>query len=99
LNGSTLGFIQAWVLCYTLPGYSALVKNIIESNWDYTLNVIDFSLDRFIVDKSATYNYNTSAITPAWTDLPSTTTTPDPIDIYDLPILFPQETILPGRRN
>jgi hypothetical protein len=49
LNGSTLGFIQAWVLCYTLPGYSALVKNIIESNWDiFLIKFNEYSMAIFL---------------------------------------------------
>lgn len=94
-NGETLGFIQAWVICYTLPGYSEVIRNNINNNWNYKLNIIDFSIDRLIVDKSATYNYNTNLLQPSWEQLPAAVPTPDPIDRYDLPILFPRETILP----
>lgn len=94
-NGSTLGFVNAWVICYTLPGFSTTIKNNINDNWAYKLNMVDFSIDRFLVDKSATYNYNTNLSTPSWTELPSNTPTPDPVDTYDIPILFQQKTILP----
>ena len=81
LNGSTLGFTQAWVICYTKPGHSDTIKNNIVNNWEYTLNQINFSIDRFEVDKSATYNYNT--VTKSWISLPSATPAPNPIDSKD----------------
>lgn len=93
-NGNTLGFTRAWVLCYTLPGRSEYIKNIINTGWQYKLNQIDFSLDRFIVDKSATSNYDTSLSIPSWTQLPSDNTL-YPTNMYDLPVLFPRKTILP----
>ena len=93
-NGNTLGFIRAWVLCYTLPGYSTYIKNIINTGWQYKLNQIDFSLDRFIVDKSATFNYDTTLSIPSWVELPSDNTL-YPTNMNDLPVLFPRKTILP----
>ena len=94
-NGGTLGFTNGWVICYTLPGKSETIKNNINNNWPYKLNIIDFSIDRFVVDKRATYNFNTNLVVPTWTELPSNTPTPDPSDTYDLPVLFQQKTILP----
>ena len=61
-NGSTLGFTKAWVICYTKPGFSNVVKNTINSNWEYKLNQINFEIDRFTVDKSKTYNYTTNIV-------------------------------------
>jgi hypothetical protein len=95
VNGNTLGFINAWVICYTLPNYSTTIKNNINNNWQYKLNIIDFSVDRLLVDKSTTYNYNTNLTVPSWTELPSNTPTPDPEDTYDIAVLFQQKTILP----
>jgi hypothetical protein len=95
VNGNTLGFINAWVICYTLPNYSTTIKDNINNNWQYKLNIIDFSVDRFLVDKSTTYNYNTNLTVPSWTELPSNTPTPDPEDTYDIAVLFQQKTILP----
>lgn len=94
-DGNTLGFISAWVICYTKPGYSDTVRNNILNNWDYSLNIIDFSIDRFIVDRSATYDYDTNLAVPTWTQLPGASPTPNPMDQYDSPVLFPRETILP----
>jgi hypothetical protein len=94
-DGNTLGFVRAWVVCYTKPGYSQTIVDNINNNWDYTLNMIDFSVDRFIVDKSNTFDYNINLTVPAWTQLPSNTPTPVPINQYDMPVLFPRKTILP----
>ena len=95
-NGNTLGFIQAWVICYTLPDKSATVKNLIDTSWEYKLNLIDFSIDRFIVDKSATFDFDTNSPIPSWTNLPSGVPALSSSNYYDLPVLFQQQTILPS---
>ena len=96
-NGSTLGYTQAWVICYTLPDKSETIKNNIQTSWPHTLNEINFSLDRFTVDKSSTYNYNKNVNPAAWTGLPSATPVPDPLNSKDFTILFPRKTILPDQ--
>ena len=102
-NGSTLGFTPAWVICYTKPGYAEIIKNNIENNWKnylgdtITLNQINFKIDRFIVDKELTYDYDTS--TEEWTGLPSATPVPDPRDSENFFVLFPRETILPDENE
>ena len=97
LNGSTLGYTQAWVIAYTKPGFSTTIKNNIQNNWGYTLNQINFRIDRFSVDKSETYNYDKNLTPPAWTGLPSATPVPDPLDSKDFYVLFPRQTILPDQ--
>jgi hypothetical protein len=94
-NGSTLGYTEAWVICYTKPGEAETIKTNIETNWPYTLNQINFNIDRFTVDKSATYNYDTNTQPAAWTGLPSGTPVPSPLDSKDFYVLFPRQTILP----
>jgi hypothetical protein len=102
-DGSTLGYIPAWVICYTKPGFADQIKQNIETNWkdpvgyNIRLNEINFRLDRFTVDKSATYNYDTLLDPPAWTGLPSATPVPDPKDENDFHVLFPRKTILPDQ--
>lgn len=96
LNGSTLGYTPAWVICYTKPGFSETIKSNIENKWQYTLNEINFELDRFSVDKSATFNYNNLTNPASWTELPSGTPTPNPLDSKDFYVLFPRQTILPN---
>lgn len=103
LNGSTLGYTPAWVIAYTKPGYAEIVKNNIQTKWKdpvgnvYTLNLINFQIDRFSVDKSATYNYDNNTDPAAWTSLPSATPAPDPLDSKDFYVLFPRQTILPDQ--
>ena len=95
-NGSTLGYTQAWVICYTKPGLASAIKTNIETNWPYTLNQINFNLDRFTVDKSQTYDFDNYLVPPAWTGLPSADPTPVPLNSEDFFVLFPRETILPN---
>jgi hypothetical protein len=102
INGTTLGYTQAWVICYTKPGFAETVKSNIQTLWKdpvgnpYTLNLINFQIDRFSVDKSATYDYDNHTDPAAWTGLPSATPAPDPLDSKDFYVLFPRQTILPN---
>jgi len=101
-NGSTLGYTQAWVICYTKPGFSTQVANNIKTNWvdalgrNYKLNQINFKIDRFSVDKSITYDFDNSLDPAAWTDLPSGTPLPNPLNSRDFYVLAPTKTILPN---
>jgi len=95
VSSETLGFVQAWVICYTKPGYSETIKNLINNNWNHSLNEIDFTIDRYYVDKSATYDWNTNLSSPAWDNLPSSTPAPNPINKHDVCVLFPRKTIFP----
>jgi hypothetical protein len=95
-NGSTLGYTQAWVICYTLPGLATAIKDNINARWPYTLNQINFKIDRFSVDKSATYDFDNNLNPPAWTGLPSAQPVPDPLNSKDFYVLFPRQTILPN---
>lgn len=113
LNGSTLGFTPAWVIAYCKPGvttlngnsvsYAEYVQYQIQNNWKnevgqlQTLNTINFEIDRFTVNKSATYNYENTLSPPSWSQLPSAAPTPDPIDNKDFYVLFPRKTILPNQ--
>lgn len=94
-DGNTIGFIQAWVLCYTLPDKSEIIKSNIVNNWAHSLNELQMTLDRYVVDKSASYNWNTNVTIPAWSELPSASPAPDPIESKDIAIPFPRKTILP----
>lgn len=102
LNGSTLGYTPAWVICYTKPGFSEVVKDNINTLWTdntgnlLTLNKINFQIDRFSVDKSLTYNYDTTLDPKAWVSLPGGDPVPNPIDSKNFSVLFPRKTILPN---
>ncbi len=104
-NGSTLGYTTAWVLAYCKPGTADTIKNNIETLWvdplgrPYTLNTINFQLDRITVDKSATFDYDNNTTPPSWTGLPSASPEPNPIDSEDFHVLFPRKTVLPDEGN
>ena len=78
-----------------------VIKNNILTDWvdvvgnPYTLNTINFKIDRFTVDKSTTFNYDKNLFPPAWTSLPSASPTPNPLDSKNFYVLFPRQTILP----
>jgi hypothetical protein len=93
LNGNTSGYVPAWVICYTKPGYSTIVKNNIETLLNFRLNDITFGIDRFEIDRSMTYNYNPS--TGIWNTLPSAQPQPIPLDEHDSYVYVPRKTILP----
>lgn len=113
-NGSSLGFIPAWVICYTKPyiivdgqpvsytqfynlnlnrndylSYAQIVRNNIYEDWNNSLNEINFQLDRLIIDKSLTFDYNPTAET--WTTLPGGVVTDDSENQY---VYYPQKNIL-----
>lgn len=96
-DGTTLGFMPVWVLCYTLPGKAQTIIDNINNNWGHTLNDIDFQIDRYIVDKTSTYNWNTNLANPTWVSLPSAYPPPTVVGAHDIAVLFPQETIFPNR--
>ena len=93
-NGSILGYVQAWVIAYTLPGRSSTIRDRIKNEWPHKLNEIYFKLDRYVVDKSDTYDYNTYLSTPTWQNLPSSPRL-ETLDTHDFYVLFPRKTILP----
>ena len=77
--------------------YAQVIKRRIETDWDHTLNQINFQIDRFTVGKTLTYNYDTKLDPKVWTRYPSATPEPDPSDSEDFYVLFPQKTILPTK--
>lgn len=93
-NGSILGYVQAWVIAYTLPGKANIIRDRINNEWPHKLNEIYFKLDRYVVDKSDTYDYNTYLSTPTWQNLPSSPKL-ETLDTHDFYVLFPRKTILP----
>lgn len=101
-DGQTLGFIPAWVICYTKPGYADVIKSNIDTNWKNSigekimLNQINFEVDQFSVGKALTYSYDNALNPPTWTSLPSGYPVPDPIDNENFFVIFPRKTILPN---
>jgi hypothetical protein len=77
LDGSTTGYIPAWVLCYTKPGKSeAILKHLntflVEDN--VNMNSINFAMDRFEVDRSMSFTWGTTT-DDSWPTIKATMST------------------------
>lgn len=97
INGETVNLTNAaGIMKATFEiSYAEIVKNNIEVNWNYTLNEINFEIDRFTVNKQLTYNYDSELDPGTWTRMGTMNPTPYPIDSENFYVLFPQKTILP----
>jgi len=71
-NGSVLGFTPSWVICYTNPGRSKQIAYYIQEYFGKQLNIIDFKIDRYVLDRTLSKNWNTE--TQQWTPKGSLTT-------------------------
>lgn len=71
-NGRVLGFTPAWVICYTNPGRSKQIAYYIQNQFGVQLNRVDFKVDRYILDRELSRNWDTT--TQDWTPEPSLTT-------------------------
>jgi len=59
-DGSILGFTPSWVIAYTKPGFAKRIQYLIKENFTEKLNKIDFTIDRYIVDRKMTQFWNTT---------------------------------------
>jgi hypothetical protein len=71
-DGSVLGFTPSWVICYTNPGRSKQIAYYIQEYFGKQLNIIDFKIDRYVLDRTLSKNWNTE--TQQWTPKGSLTT-------------------------
>lgn len=71
-NGRVLGFTPAWVICYTKPGRSNQIAYYIQTQFGSQLNLVDFKVDRYILDRQLSKNWNTE--TQQWAPPPKFTT-------------------------
>jgi hypothetical protein len=71
-NGRVLGFTPAWVLCYTQPGRAKQIAYYIQNNFAQQLNRVDFKVDRYVLDRTLSANWDTA--TQNWTPEPNLTT-------------------------
>jgi len=71
-NGRVLGFTPAWVMCYTKPGRSAQIAYYVQTQFTGNLNAVDFKVDRYVLDRTLSRNWDTT--TQNWTPTPSLTT-------------------------
>ena len=64
-NGRVLGFTPSWVICYTQPGRSAQIAYYISEYFSQQLNSVDFKVDRYVLDRVLSKNWDTE--TQQWT--------------------------------
>lgn len=64
-NGRVLGFTPSWVICYTQPGRSAQIAYYISEYFAQQLNSVDFKVDRYVLDRVLSKNWDTE--TQQWT--------------------------------
>jgi hypothetical protein len=57
-DGTIPGFTPAWVICYTKPGRSAQIAYYISEYFGTQLNLIDFKVDRYILDAAMSLNWD-----------------------------------------
>jgi hypothetical protein len=57
-NGQVLGFTPAWVIAYCKPGRSGQVAYNIAQQYGEKLNLIDFEVDRYELDRLLTHNWD-----------------------------------------
>jgi hypothetical protein len=88
-NGQVLGFTPAWVIAYCKPGKSAQVAYNIAQQFGDKLNLIDFEVDRYELDRLLTHNWNPD--TQMWTGTPDIYSS---TDVYDKYLVFPRRNIL-----
>jgi len=74
-NGRVLGFTPAWVIAYVQPGRAREVAYYIRTYFAQPLNSIDFKVDRYILDRKLSQNWDTE--TQRWIPRPPTLTTFD----------------------
>ena len=75
-NGQVLGFTPAWVIAYTQPGKSGQIAYNIETQFTQPLNLIDFKVDRYELDRALSINWDPLADSSqgSWEPTPTLTT-------------------------
>ena len=81
-SGEVLGFTPAWVIAYAKPGRGQQIAYYIGQDFASQLNVIDFEVDRYELDRLLSHNWDPA--TDAWVPTPAETTF-DISDHYQLP--------------
>jgi len=74
-NGRVLGFTPAWVIAYVNPGRAREVAYFIQTYFAQQLNSVDFKVDRYILDRVLSKNWDVD--TQHWVPRPPTLTTFD----------------------
>ena len=87
-NGRVLGFTTAWVIAYVNPGQSGKVRYDLSQNLGFSLNIIDYKVDRYELDRSQTHNWDPvgDSTHGTWIPSPPISTTFDINAHYQLPV-------------
>jgi hypothetical protein len=84
-DGRVLGFTPAWVIAYVNPGQSGQVAYNIRTQLGTSLNLVDFQVDRYELDRALTHNWSPEY--DQWEPQPPAETTfdlsPGPQTIFD----------------
>jgi hypothetical protein len=84
-DGRILGFTPAWVIAYVNPGQSGQVAYNIRTELGTSLNLVDFQVDRYELDRALTHNWSPEY--DQWEPQPPAETTfdrsPGPQTIFD----------------
>ena len=84
-DGRVLGFTPAWVIAYVNPGQSGQVAYNIRTQFGTSLNLVDFQVDRYELDRALTHNWSPEY--EQWEPQPPAETTfdlsPGPQTIFD----------------
>ena len=67
-DGNVLGFTPCWVLCYARPGESGRILYNLQRQFGDRLNVIDFKIDRYELNRSQTHLWDPT--TQKWIPYP-----------------------------
>jgi len=87
-DNTVLGFVPAWVIAYVKPGLSGRVAYNIQQQFGERLNLVDFEVDRYELDRSLTHGwvpYEDSTQAGHWAPYPPAATTFDINAHYQLP--------------
>lgn len=86
-NGRVLGFTPSWVIAYTLPGKAAQIAYYIQQQFGDQLNLVDFEVDRYELDRLLTKNWDPvyDSTVGSWIPNPPQLTTFDIQPHYQLP--------------
>jgi hypothetical protein len=86
-NGRVLGFTRAFVIAYTRAGKGEELAYNIRTEWGERLNLVDFTADRYILDRQLSKNwipFDDSTVSGEW--LPAESTTFDILPYYSVAI-------------
>jgi hypothetical protein len=71
-DGRVLGFVPAWVLAYAKPGKGQQLAYYIRTKFGERLNLIDFEVDRYELDRLLSKNWD--PVNDTWEPTPAETT-------------------------